>query len=472
MYRVDHFTGITTLPAPTPALTNEGLYFTGGNPGVGGVGFVASTKVELEWLNMIQEELCNVVKEAGEELDKSDRTQLARCIQTIGNPSGGGPSTSPRIFEPPANGLPYSRGYEGLPATSGFWERAIQEPDPDNVAYARRRVVGQTVGEWVATSGRGRVIDDMTFYVRRGGDNANDGEDPARAWADIQFAVDAVTGQWDAGDGNTITIDVGDDGGTPWDGFIVTQPLLNAPRMGFRIQGSTSAANKTACRIGASITEEYEGYTVYANGTRVVLSNLALLAPAPGGAVVAAVGSDTTLWFDTAIYFYPHTNPNATILATEGALIIVDRDASFTPGTYGPNQQDTYRGMLQATLCGQIILESTRSEMGVSKGFGRFITENTTISGNTYMWYCGNGGIMNFGTDGLWDGISAGNMVIRSTGCLTGGERYITSTATYRGLLPLQVLGGGSYNTGGSAFYRATNGGFNSGTVTNGGGPQ
>lgn len=77
MYRIDNATSDGSLPSPTAAGPNPDSYFTKGNPGMG----VPATIVDDEWLNMLQEEICNAIEDAGDTLDKSDRNQLSTAIR-------------------------------------------------------------------------------------------------------------------------------------------------------------------------------------------------------------------------------------------------------------------------------------------------------------------------------------------------------------------------------------------------------
>jgi hypothetical protein len=86
MYRVDHITASTTLLPPSAPTGNPGAFFIGGDPIAGGL----ATVVEAEWLNMQQEELCNVVIAGGLALNKADRTQLTQAIRNIAANAGAG----------------------------------------------------------------------------------------------------------------------------------------------------------------------------------------------------------------------------------------------------------------------------------------------------------------------------------------------------------------------------------------------
>lgn len=76
MYRIDNATAITPIPAPAAAGPNPDYFFTKGNPGLA----IPATIVDDDWLNAIQEELCNVIGAAGISLSKTVRTQLRDSI--------------------------------------------------------------------------------------------------------------------------------------------------------------------------------------------------------------------------------------------------------------------------------------------------------------------------------------------------------------------------------------------------------
>ena len=79
MQRVDNSTAATTLPVPAPAGTPG--YFTGGDPLVG----AEATIVDQDWMNSIQEELCNVIAAARPAitLDKTNRAQLLQSLNQL-----------------------------------------------------------------------------------------------------------------------------------------------------------------------------------------------------------------------------------------------------------------------------------------------------------------------------------------------------------------------------------------------------
>ena len=70
MYRIDNATAVPSLPTPAPVGPNPDGFFTKGDPNTAQL----ATIVDDDWLNGIQEELCNVIENSGIVLDKSDRT--------------------------------------------------------------------------------------------------------------------------------------------------------------------------------------------------------------------------------------------------------------------------------------------------------------------------------------------------------------------------------------------------------------
>lgn len=79
MHRVDNSTAVASLPAPSAVGPNPDGYFSPGDPGSG----TPATRVNYDWANAIQEELCYVIEQAGLTLDKTVRTQLKTAIDTL-----------------------------------------------------------------------------------------------------------------------------------------------------------------------------------------------------------------------------------------------------------------------------------------------------------------------------------------------------------------------------------------------------
>lgn len=79
MFRIDNATATGSIPTPEAVGPNPDSFFTEGDPGLA----VPATVVTADWLNAVQEEICNVIEEAGDTLDKADRTQLKAAIETM-----------------------------------------------------------------------------------------------------------------------------------------------------------------------------------------------------------------------------------------------------------------------------------------------------------------------------------------------------------------------------------------------------
>src|SRR5687767_6482751 len=79
MYRIDNATAATSIPTPGVAGPKPDGFFTIGDPATA----VPATIVDADWLNAIQEEICNVITAASIPLSKTTRTQLLSAIQLI-----------------------------------------------------------------------------------------------------------------------------------------------------------------------------------------------------------------------------------------------------------------------------------------------------------------------------------------------------------------------------------------------------
>lgn len=79
MYRIDNATALPAMPTPAvPGPTLNG-FFTKGDPTTA----LNATIVDDDWLNVLQEEICNVIELTGGTLSKSTFTQLYDAIQTL-----------------------------------------------------------------------------------------------------------------------------------------------------------------------------------------------------------------------------------------------------------------------------------------------------------------------------------------------------------------------------------------------------
>lgn len=96
MYRIDNATSVGTLAPSTQPGPQPDAYWTGGNPSTG----MAATKVDAEFLNMLQEEICNVITNEGQlgpVLSKSQRDQLLHAIRREVTNAGGTPGAPPPL---------------------------------------------------------------------------------------------------------------------------------------------------------------------------------------------------------------------------------------------------------------------------------------------------------------------------------------------------------------------------------------
>jgi hypothetical protein len=76
VHRIDNESNTSTLPAPAAVGVNPNGYFTGGNPGGG----IPPTIVTADFMNAIQEEIANVILDAGLTLNKTTQNQLLAAI--------------------------------------------------------------------------------------------------------------------------------------------------------------------------------------------------------------------------------------------------------------------------------------------------------------------------------------------------------------------------------------------------------
>ncbi len=79
MYRIDNATSLPAMPTPGPIGPNPDSFFTKGDPTTA----LNATIVDDDWLNSIQEEICNVIELTGGTLTKGVYTQLYDAIQTL-----------------------------------------------------------------------------------------------------------------------------------------------------------------------------------------------------------------------------------------------------------------------------------------------------------------------------------------------------------------------------------------------------
>jgi len=96
-YRIDNSTASAVLPDPKPVGPTVGGYFTRGNPSTA----TPATIVDDDFLNSLQEEVCQTIEAAGITLLKNDYTQLKKAIDYLHQKNGAvyaSSSSSPNIY--------------------------------------------------------------------------------------------------------------------------------------------------------------------------------------------------------------------------------------------------------------------------------------------------------------------------------------------------------------------------------------
>jgi hypothetical protein len=94
MYRIDNATAVEIMPTPAAVGPNPDGFFTRGDPTTA----TPATIVDDHWLNAVQEEITEVIEQAGIELDKNNRTQLYEAIQLLLGVPYGASSSSPNTY--------------------------------------------------------------------------------------------------------------------------------------------------------------------------------------------------------------------------------------------------------------------------------------------------------------------------------------------------------------------------------------
>lgn len=101
MYRIDSATAAASKPAVPAAVPANAGYFTDGDP----AGDIPATIVPAWWLNQFQDEVIEVIDQAGITLDKADNTQLYDAIIALIAANAGGGSVQGASF---IDGLTYA----------------------------------------------------------------------------------------------------------------------------------------------------------------------------------------------------------------------------------------------------------------------------------------------------------------------------------------------------------------------------
>jgi hypothetical protein len=418
MFRIDTINASPNLAPTTPIVTEPpgpngegGRYFTDGS-----AAGVSATLIQSEWLNMVQEELCQVVTSTSTLLRKDPLlhqngpyTQLATAFRVLvgaDDPANPGlPGVGSSIEEPdesdPLDPRYYSRNREPN-EEDGYWTRAIDEPLDDGFEYNRAVPPNQIpvpperpYGTWRRASGQKRLLTAATYFVRKNGSNANSGTSAATAWATIQHAVDTVTMDLDA-NGRIVTIDVGpsnEGDNLPWAGFHVRRPLNGARPHGFRIVGQLGSPE--TCEIGQMprmdgagvgslpVPGAFELISVCAsNGGKFAISGF--LFPYPtfrGNIFVRAIGNASAISIEQDIVMEPRVKPAvvpgdpsdstwANLSAMKGATIYLRASHTLKSYNYGAFAQATMGKRLFHAKNGGKILFSPNVIVNVVAGVG------------------------------------------------------------------------------------------------------
>lgn len=101
MHRIDTSLAVLSLPTPAAVGPNPNYFFSHGdisdvdNP-------ILPTRMDCDFLNALQEEICYVIEQSGATLDKSDHTQLRTAIQYFIDNGGSGGIGIPDVEADPA----------------------------------------------------------------------------------------------------------------------------------------------------------------------------------------------------------------------------------------------------------------------------------------------------------------------------------------------------------------------------------
>lgn len=107
MYRIDNITAVPAMPTPDPVGPNPNGYFYKGDPTTG----TLATIVDDHFLNVLQEEICNVIADASITLSKTTYNQLLLAIRNIAqriSPIYGTTSSSPNTYSATLSPAPTS----------------------------------------------------------------------------------------------------------------------------------------------------------------------------------------------------------------------------------------------------------------------------------------------------------------------------------------------------------------------------
>lgn len=140
MYRIDNATAAAAIPAPEAVGPKPNGFFTNGDA----VGGTPATIVDADWANAIQEEIAHVIEQAGDTLDKADRTQLYQAILAI--ISGLSFSTPPQFDN------------DSSVATTAFVQRALGNRAGARLITATATLTAADAGKSISVQGASAIV--------------------------------------------------------------------------------------------------------------------------------------------------------------------------------------------------------------------------------------------------------------------------------------------------------------------------
>jgi hypothetical protein len=157
MYRIDNATAVPSgsgVPTPAPVGPNPNGFWTNGVPGV-----TASTIVDADWMNAVQEEILAVIAAASIAPSKTNRAQLLAALQAMALNRGVQVFSSSGTFTVPPNvtalDVEVWGGGGGTPGTVASTQAVCGAAGG---GYARKRITGLTPGSTIAvTVGAGGI---------------------------------------------------------------------------------------------------------------------------------------------------------------------------------------------------------------------------------------------------------------------------------------------------------------------------
>lgn len=275
--------------------------YVDGNPSAGVEGSIPRAAA----IEYPQREIVQAIVDSGQTPDNGDLTQLSKAIRSMGGTSHIGDDTSASVNTVIATVAPaitnYVKGHQynikiaNTPTGAaqanfnGVGLRTISRQDGSAVQagdiLAGQEAVFIDTGSKLQLMGLGRsevarIIANPTIYIRKDGNDANDGSanDPAHAFLTIDNAVSYISSRY-AGTGQSITYTLGNAGTYP-----IVNPIRGpavilgdpANQANYIISGVGAVAGTAVVLVNSSVT--FNGVTI--NNTGTVCHTLGAL---PGG---------------------------------------------------------------------------------------------------------------------------------------------------------------------------------------------